>query len=76
MICSENRRRLKQIHRRHIKNPKETNKKQQQEQIPPHIKPIKQSKKFSWTTLRKVAPEQTSVSVNLVLSLLKKYQFN
>lgn len=69
MICSENRKRLnKRIHPRHIKNPKETKKKQQQQETPPHIKPIKQSKKFSGTTLRKVAPEQTSVSVNLVLS--------
>lgn len=33
-----------------------------------------QNKKVSWTTLRKVAPEQISTSVNLVLSLLEKYQ--
>lgn len=36
----------------------------------------KQSKKVSWITLWKVAPEQISALVNLVLSLLEKYQFN
>lgn len=36
----------------------------------------KQRKKASWTTLWKVAPEQISASVNLVLSLPEKYQFN